>query len=215
MIASIVEEVVCRLKPQESSSQRILRVPEFAMAPVAAKWVRRGIKAAAEDDWLEAERLFLQAMREAPDECTVNGNLGVAYEKNGRLLEAVAAYERAYRCRPKDPTYRYYSDDLQTAFVPDLQLEDLPTIVLGVRGDGILYLSAGENSDRRAGQQFAVYRTEVVRDLKGSQIKRFKEIEIAQGRIVEVDEGVALGQLLLYNPKLEVCRGDLVRLRGN
>jgi hypothetical protein len=215
MIASIVEEVVCRLKPQEASSQRILRVPEFAMDKVAAKLVRRGIKAAAEDDWLEAERLFLQAMEEAPDECTVNGNLGVAYEKNGRLLEAVAAYERAYRCRPKDPTYRYYSDDLQTAFVPDLQLEDLPTIVLGVRGDGILYVSAGKNSERRAGQQFAVYRTEVVRESKGSHIKRYREIEIAQGRIIEVDEGVALGQLLLYNPQLEVCRGDLVRLRGN
>jgi len=215
IIASIVEEVVSQLKPQESSSQRILRVPHFAMAPVAAKLVRRGIKAAAEDDWLEAERLFLQAMKEAPDECTVNGNLGVAFEKNGRLLEAVAAYERAYRCRPKDPTYRYYSDDLQTAFVPDLQLEDLPTIVLGVRGDGILYLNAGENLDRRAGQEFAVYRTEVVRDVKGGQISKYREVEIAQGRIVEADEGVSLGQLLLYSPKLEVRRGDLVRVQGS
>jgi hypothetical protein len=215
MIASIVEEVVSQLKPQELSSQRILRVPHFTMAPSAAKWVRRGIRAAAEDNWLEAERLFLQAMKEVPDECTVNGNLGVAYEKNGRLLEAIAAYERAYRCRPKDPTYRYYSDDLQTAFVPDLQLEDLPTIVLGVRGDGMLYLSAGKNSDRRTGQQFTVYRTEVVRDLKGSQIKRYKEIEIAQGRIVEAKEGMSTGQLLLYNPTLEVHRGDLVRLQGN
>jgi tetratricopeptide (TPR) repeat protein len=77
-------------------------------------------------------------MKEAPDECSVNGHLGIAYEKNGRLLEAVAAYERAYRCQPRDPTYRYYSDDLQAAFVPDLGGQDLPILVLGVRADGIL-----------------------------------------------------------------------------
>jgi tetratricopeptide (TPR) repeat protein len=106
-------------------------------------------------------------MKEAPDECSVNGHLGIAYEKNGRLLEAVAAYERAYRCQPRDPTYRYYSDDLQAAFVPDLGGQDLPILVLGVRADGILYLNGSDKQSHHSGNEFTVYRTEVVREESG------------------------------------------------
>jgi tetratricopeptide (TPR) repeat protein len=211
LVSSIVNEVVARLKPQEYSVQRLIKVPHFGMTPVAAKWVRRGIQAAAENDWLQAEKLFLKALEEAPDECNVNGNLGVAYEKNGRLLEAVAAYERAYRCRPRDPTYRYYSDDLQSSFVPNLKQEDLPTIVLAVRGDGTLYLAGGGCCGHPAGQRFTIYRTEVERYQKGTRIKGFKETDLARGRIVEVGEKMSLGQLLLCNPVLKVRRGDLVR----
>jgi len=184
------------------------------MTPVAAKWVRRGIQAAAEDDWLKAEEFFLKALDEAPDECIVNGNLGVAYENNGRLLEAVAAYERAYRCRPRDPTYRYYSDDLQSGFTPNLKQEDLPTTVLGVRGDGTIYMTGGERGGPSAGQRFTIYRTEVERYQKGKRIKGFKETDLARGRIVEADEKMSLGQLLLYNPVLKVRRGDLVRFEA-
>lgn len=211
LMASIVEEVAARLMPQESTVQRILRVPQFSMTPVAAKWVRRGIQAATLEDWQEAERLFLSAMKEAPDECSVNGHLGIAYEKNGRLLEAVAAYERAYRCQPRDPTYRYYSDDLQAAFVPDLGGQDLPILVLGVRADGILYLNGSDKQSHHSGNEFTVYRTEVVREESGDRIRVFRKRELARGRIVEVRQHVYLGQLVLYNPEREVMSGDLVR----
>jgi len=211
LVISIVNEVVARLKPEEHSVQRLIKVPHFGMNPVAAKWVRRGIQAAAEDDWLKAEELFLKALEEAPDECTVNGNLGVAYEKNGRFLEAVAAYERAYSCRPRDPTYRYYGDDLQSSFAPNLKREDLPTIVLGVGGDGTVYMIGGGRGGHPVGQRFTIYRTEVERLQKGARIEDFKETDLARGRIIETDEQMSLGQLLLYNPKLEVRRGDLVR----
>lgn len=214
LMASIVEEVAARLMPQESTVQRILRVPQFSMTPVAAKWVRRGIQAATLEDWQEAERLFLRAMKEAPDECSVNGHLGIAYEKNGRLLEAVAAYERAYRCQPRDPTYRYYSDDLQTAFVPDLGGQDLPVLVLGVRADGIIYLNASDNQSHHSGNEFTVYRTEVVREQSGDSIRVFRKRELARGRIVEVRQHVYLGQLVLYNPEREVMSGDLVRFKS-
>lgn len=214
LVISIVNEVAARLKPQEYRVQRLIKVPHFGMTPVAAKWVRRGIQAAAENDWLKAEKLFLKALEEAPDECTVNGNLGVAYEKNGRLLEAVTAYERAYRCRPRDPTYRYYSDDLQSGFAPDLKHEDLPTTVLGIRGDGTIYFTGCGRGSHPAGQRFTIYRTEVERYQKGARIKGFKETDLARGRIVEVDEKMSLGQLLLYNPVLKVRRGDLVRFEA-
>lgn len=214
LVISIVNEVVARLKPEEHRVQRLIKVPHFGMTPVAAKWVRRGIQAAAEDDWLKAEEFFLKALDEAPDECIVNGNLGVAYENNGRLLEAVAAYERAYRCRPRDPTYRYYSDDLQSGFTPNLKQEDLPTTVLGVRGDGTIYMTGGERGGPSAGQRFTIYRTEVERYQKGKRIKGFKETDLARGRIVEADEKMSLGQLLLYNPVLKVRRGDLVRFEA-
>ncbi len=210
LVLSIVNEVVARLKPEEHTVQRLIKVPHFGMHPMAAKWVRRGIQAAAKEDWQEAEKLFLQAMKEAPDECTVNGNLGVAYEKNGRLLEAVAAYERAYRCRPRDPTYRYYSDDLQRTFAPDLQKKDLPTIVLGVGEDGTIYLAASAKGGHVAGQSFTVYRREVERSQNGAMREWFKETDLARGRIIEVNGKLCLGELMLYNPKLEVQRGDLV-----
>ena len=214
LVISIVNEVVARLKPEEHSVQRLIKVPHFGMNPVAAKWVRRGMQAAEENDWLKAEELFLKALEEAPDECTVNGNLGVAYEKNGRLLEAVAAYERAYRCRPQDPTYRYYSDDLQSSFAPNLKREDLPTIVLGVGGDGTIYMTGDKRGGHPAGQRFTIYRTEVERSQKGARTVEFKETDLARGRIVEVYAQLSLGQLLLYNPELEVRRGDLVRFEA-
>ncbi len=209
LMSSIAEEVVARLMPQESTVQRILRTPQFSMNPVAAKWVRRGIQAATLEDWQEAERLFLRAMKEAPDECAVNGHLGVAYEKNGRLLEAVAAYERAYRCQPRDPTYRYYSDDLQAAFAPDLGEQDLPILVLGVRADGIIYLNGSDNQSHHPGNEFTVYRTEIVREQSSDRIRMFRKRELARGRIVEVRQHMYLGQLLLYNPEREVRSGDL------
>ena len=215
LVLSIVNEVVARLKPEEHRVQRLLKVPRFGMAPVAAKWVRKGIRAAGEEDWAKAENLFLQALKEAPDECTINGNLGVAYEKNGRLLEAVAAYERAYRCRPRDPTYRYYSDDLQSGFAPKLKREDLPTIVLGVGGDGTIYLTGCGRGGHTPGRRFTVYRTEVGRSPSGGRIEWFKETDLARGRIVEVNGQLSLGQLLLYNPELAVQRGDLVRFEAN
>ena len=211
LMSSIAEEVVARLMPQESTVQRILRTPQFSMNPVAAKWVRRGIQAATLEDWQEAERLFLRAMKEAPDECSVNGHLGVAYEKNGRLLEAVAAYERAFRCQPRDPTYRYYSDDLQAAFVPDLGERDLPILVLGVRADGIIYLNGSDHQSHHPGNEFTVYRTEVVQEESGDRIRVFRKRELARGRIVEVRQHMYLGQLLLYNPERKVKSGDLVR----
>lgn len=214
LMASIVEEVAARLMPQESTVQRLLRTPQFSMTPVAAKWVRRGIQAATLEDWQEAERLFLRAMKEAPDECSVNGRLGIAYEKNGRLLEAVAAYERAYRCQPRDPTYRYYSDDLQAAFVPDLGGQDLPILVLGVRADGIIYLNASDNQSHHLGHEFTVYRTEVVREQSSDRIRVFRKRELARGRLVEVRQHVYLGQLLLYNPERAVRSGDLVRFES-
>ena len=214
LMASIAEEVAARLMPQESTVQRILRTPQFSMKPVAAKWVRRGIQAATLEDWLEAESLFLRALKEAPDECSVNGPLGVAYEKNGRLLEAVAAYERAYRCQPRDPTYRYYSDDLQAAFVPDLGEQDLPILVSGVRADGVIYLNGSDNQSRHPGDEFTVYRTEVVRDRSSDRIRVFRKRDLARGRIVEVRQHLYLGQLMLYNPEQEVRSGDLVRFEN-
>jgi tetratricopeptide (TPR) repeat protein len=213
LVISIVNEVVARLKPEEHSVQRLMKVPRFGMNPVAAKWVRRGMQA-AENDWLKAEELFLKALEEAPDACTVNGNRGVAFEKNGRLLEAVAAYERAYRCRPQDPTYRYYSDDLQSSFAPNLKREDLPTIVLAVGGDGTIYMTGDKKGGHQAGQKFTIYRTEVERSQKGARIEEFKETDLARGRIIKVDAQLSMGQLLLYNPELEVRRGDLVRFEA-
>jgi tetratricopeptide (TPR) repeat protein len=181
------------------------------MDPWVAKLVRQGIKAAERDDWTEAESLFLKALEQASEECSITGNLGVVYERTGRLLEAVAAYERAYRCQPRDPTYRYYSDDLQTAFVPELDKEDLPTLVLGVREDGVMYLDGGKSRHHHPGDVFVLYRMQVWRDTETAKITRIKEVEFARGEIIEVREQMSLGRLVLFDPELEVHRGDLVR----
>jgi tetratricopeptide (TPR) repeat protein len=211
---SMVEEVVTRLRPRETNVQRMLRAPRFTMDPWVAKLMRQGIKAAELDDWKEAERLFHQALEQAPEECTITGNLGVVYERSGRLLEAVAAYERAYRCQPRDPTYRYYSDDLQTAFVPDLDKKDLPTLVLGVRQDGIIYLDGGKSRRYHPRDIFILYRMQVWRDQETAQIIRTREVEFARGEIVEVRAQMSLGRLLLFDPEQVVQKGDLVRFEN-
>jgi tetratricopeptide (TPR) repeat protein len=211
---SIVDEVVARLRPQKTSVQRILRAPRFTMDPRVAKLIRQGIKAAEREDWKETEGLFLQALAQASEECSITGNLGVVYERSGRLFEAVAAYERAYRCQPRDPTYRYYSDDLQTAFVPELDKEDLPTLVLGVREDGVIYLDGGKSRHRHPGDVFVLYHVQLWRDQDTAKITRIKEVEFASGKIVEVRQRMSLGRLLLLDPRVEVSRGDLIRFEG-
>jgi hypothetical protein len=161
---SMVKELVSYLQPQESTIQRMLRAPRLSMEPKAARLVRQGIQAAGYDNWARAEQLFREAAQLAPNEANIHGNLGVVYERDGRFLEAVAAYELASRCQPRDPTYHYYSGDLQTAFVPDLHKENLPTLVLGVRGDGVLYLDGGIEGRHHIEDVFGIYRTEVKRD---------------------------------------------------
>ncbi|MFP3869553.1 MAG: hypothetical protein ACLFVT_01560 [Syntrophobacteria bacterium] len=209
--ASIVDEVADRLRPQESTVKRMFKVPRLFENQEPAKLVRQGIQAAARDNWSEAERLFLEAAELAPNECCIKGNLGLVYEKTGRYLEAVAAYERAYRCQPLDPTYRYYSDDLQTAFVPDLRKDDLPTLVLAVRGDGLIYLDGGKDRRRHPGDNFILYRTQVRRDPETYRIKATREMEFARGEIIEVRPKMSLGRVTLLDSGRRVRRGDMVR----
>jgi tetratricopeptide (TPR) repeat protein len=208
---SVVKEAATHLRPQESTVQRMLRGPLITIDPKVTKLIRKGIDAAARNNWGQAESLFLQVLEKDPDKCTIIGNLGVVYEKSGRFLEALAAYERAYRCQPRDPTYRYYSDDLQTAFAPDLSKEDLPTVVLGGREDGVMYLDGGENRRHHPGDTFVIYRAQSIRDRKTAEIKTYVETELARGEIIEVREQMSLGRLLLYDPEREVRRGDMVR----
>jgi tetratricopeptide (TPR) repeat protein len=209
--SSMVEEVVSRLRPQKATLQRMFRIPRGLMDPETVKLVRQGIEAAVEDDWQGAERLFLRAARLAPEEGCISGNLGVVYEKTGRYLDAIAAYERAYQGEPLDPTYRYYSDDLQTAFVPDLDREDLPTVVLAVCGDGSIYVDGGERLRQHPGDFFVVYRMQVKRYAETTTVWAITETEIACGRIVKVRPGMSLGQITLFDPEREIQRGDMVR----
>lgn len=212
--ASIVEEVASYLRPQESTVQRMLRAPLITLDPKLTKLMNKGIDAAARDNWEKAESLFLQVLEKDPDQCVIIGNLGVVYERSGRFLEALATYERAHRCQPLDPTYRYYSDDLQNAFAPDYSKGDLPTLVIGVRKDGVIYLDGGENRRNHPGDNFVIYRAESLRDPKRSEIRVFAETEFARGEIIEVREQMSLGRLLLFDPDQEVKRGDLVRVEA-
>ncbi|UCG14165.1 MAG: hypothetical protein JSU72_06790 [Deltaproteobacteria bacterium] len=211
MQASIVREVVSRLRPQESTVQRMVRAPRARIDEGAATLWRQAMHAIARDDWSQAERLFLEAAELAPKECAIDGNLGVVYEKSGRLLEAVAAYERAYRCQPRDPTYRYYRDDLQFAFAPNLDKKDLPTLVLGVREDGIIYLDGGKERRQHRGDSFIIYRIQEHRDETTARSTNIQEIEFARGEIIKVQQQMSLGRLLLFDPERAVKRGDLVR----
>ncbi|MBP1725221.1 MAG: Tetratricopeptide repeat [Deltaproteobacteria bacterium] len=211
---SMVQELVQTLTPREATAERMLRAIPFYKDPKAVELVRAGIEAAAQDDWKRAERSFEEAALLVPDAAAVHGNLGVVYERSGRLMEAYAAYRRAYACQPGDPTYRYYGGDLQIAFTPDLQKEDLPTLVLGVRADGLLYLDGGREARQRLDDSFMIYRTEVRRDVHSGKITEVREVEFARGKIVEVFARLSLGQVLLRDPEVEFRAGDLVRLTG-
>lgn len=209
---SIVEELVRSLTPQETTAERMLRALPVYKKPKAVELVRAGMDAAGENEWGRAERFFHEAAQLLPEEAAVHGNLGVVYERSGRLLEAYSAYRRAYACQPGDPTYRYYGGDLQMAFAPDLRKEDLPTLVMGVRADGILYLDGGREARQRLEEDFVICRTEVRRYSASGKIIDVSEAEIARGKIVEVRSRISLGQVLLRDPEWEVRAGDLVRL---
>jgi hypothetical protein len=209
---SMVQELLQILTPHQATAVRMLRALPLYTDPKAVELVRAGIEAATEDDWTKAERFFQEAALLVPDAAAVHGNLGVVYERSGRLMEAYAAYRRAYACQPGDPTYRYYGGDLQIAFTPDLRKEDLPTLVLGVRADGFLYLDGGREARQHLEDSFVIYRTEVRRDVHSGRIIEVSEVEIARGKIVEVLARISLGRVLLWDPKLEVRSGDLVRL---
>ena len=210
--ASVVEETVARLRPQETTVQRMLRAPLVTIDPKVNKLIRKGIDAASKNNWGKAESLFAEVLNIDPGQCTMIGNLGVVYERSARFLQALAAYERAYRCQPRDPTYKYYSDDLQTAFAPTLSREDLPSVVLGVREDGIIYLDGGESRHHDPGDIFIIYRAQSSPNQNNSGSKRFVEVEFARGEIIEVHEQMSLGRLLLYDPERKVRRGDMIRL---
>jgi len=209
---SMVKELVQILTPHEATVERMLRALPLYRNPKAAELVRAGIDAAVQDDWKGAERSFQEAALLVPDAAAVHGNLGVVYERSGRLVEAYASYRRAYACQPGDPTYRYYGGDLQIAFTPDLQKDDLPTLVLGVRADGLLYLDGGRQARQRLEDSFVIYRTEVRRDGPSGKIMAVSEVEVARGKIVEILAHISLGRVLLRDPELEVRTGDLVRL---
>jgi len=208
---SMVQELVQTLTPHEATAERMLRALPPYKNPKAVELVRAGIDAAAQSDWKTAERSFQEAALLLPDAAAVHGNLGVVYERSGRLMDAYAAYRRAYSCQPGDPTYRYYGGDLQIAFTPDLQKEDLPTLVLGVRADGLLYLDGGREARQRLEDSFVIYRTEVRRDSHSGKIMDVSEVEIARGKIVDVLARMSLGRVILRDPELEVRAGDLVR----
>ena len=211
---SMVQEVVQTLTPREAMAERMLRALPIYKDPKAVELVREGIEAAGQDDWKKAERCFQEAAVLVPDAAAVYGDLGVVYERSGRLMEAYGAYRRAYECQPGDPTYRYYAGDLQSAFAPELQKEDLPTLLLGVRTDGLLYLDGGREARQRLEDGFVIYRTEVRRDAQTGKIMDVNEVEIARGKIVEVFARISLGWVLLRDPELEARAGDLVRLTG-
>lgn len=214
ILASVVEETVARLRPQETTVQRMLRAPLVTIDPKINKLIRKGIDAASRNNWGKAESLFVEVLDIDPGQCTMIGNLGVVYERSGKFLQALSAYERAYRCQPRDPTYKYYSDDLQTAFAPILSREDLPSLVLGVREDGIIYLDGGENCHHDPGDIFIIYRAHSSPNPKRSGSKRFVEVEFARGEIIEVHERMSLGRLLLYDPERKVRRGDMIRVEA-
>jgi tetratricopeptide (TPR) repeat protein len=209
---SMVQELVQTLTPREATAERMLRALPLYKNSKAVELVQGGIEAAAQDDWKRAERSFQEAALLVPDAAAVHGNLGVVYERSGRLVEAYAAYRRAYACQPGDPTYRYYGGDLQIAFTPDLEKEDLPRVVLGVRADGLLYIDGGREARQRLEDSYVIYRTEVRRDVQSRKIMEVSEVEIARGKIVDVLTRISLGCVLLRDPELGVRAGDLVRL---
>jgi hypothetical protein len=211
---SVVEELVRHLRPCEATVQRMLRALPPYKDPKAVELVRAGIDAAGQNEWGMAERWFREAVGLVPGAAAIHGNLGVCYERSGRLLEAYASYRRAHACQPDDPTYRYYGGDLQEVFAPDLNKDQLPVIVLGVQADGMVYLDEGMGGRYRLDDGFVVSRTEVRRDARSGKITDVSEVEIARGKIVEVMKGCALGHVLIRDPQLEVRSGDRVRFVG-
>jgi protein O-mannosyl-transferase len=83
------------------SSQRI--TPGFR----AEILTNRGIVAALKGKLDEAEQMFADAVRIAPDSADAHANLGKAYLEKGMIQEAIARLAEAVKLRESDPRFHY------------------------------------------------------------------------------------------------------------
>jgi clan AA aspartic protease (TIGR02281 family) len=82
---------------------RLLAIATVLLACAGAGWPplnEAGKAAYARGDFLEAERLFREAIAAAPEEPMPHYHLGVALTRLRRFAEAAAAYHRALQLRP-------------------------------------------------------------------------------------------------------------------
>ena len=83
--------------------------PGCARPKPALSQIRFGVRAAEHDLWREAVLHFERAHEIAPGDAAALNNLGVAYERLGRIEEAFEAYRQA---RMLDPSDRRIDDNL-------------------------------------------------------------------------------------------------------
>jgi len=214
LLRSMAREIVNQLRPQRATVQRLLRAPLLGSSPKLTQLFRQGIQACARGEWHTGEEFFLEAVQQMPNEAIAYGNLGVVYEKTGRFKEAVAAYDRAHAARPQDPTYSYYSRSLRTAFAPQIDKDDLPSVVLDVCADGRIYIDGGSDSRREIGQAVAIYRSRAARDPQSGRFTELDEMEIARGEIVEVQPHMSIVRTFFVDVDHKVQRGDLTRFHS-
>jgi tetratricopeptide (TPR) repeat protein len=69
---------------------------------IAEAWNLMGLVAAAKNDWDNAKKNHIQALRLEPYRAGFHYNLGIALQKSGRLGAAALAYQTALLIEPKD-----------------------------------------------------------------------------------------------------------------
>jgi len=90
---------------------------------------RAGNAAQAAGDYAEAERIFREVIRQQPESGAAYNNLGIALYDQGRLDEAIAAYETAINIEPRASRYNNLGNALRDLGRPEEAIEAYRTAI--------------------------------------------------------------------------------------
>lgn len=150
------------------------------------KCTQRGVQLAKAGIWDEAIVEWRKAVLNDSHDAAAHNNLGVAYERAGRIEDARRAYRKAVRLDPDNLSYRRNMAYLAAERAPSASRESTAYLVLEVDEAGIVYVDYGEEDGAQPGDRLQVYREKTVRHPTTGQVMGTDTIEIAEVEVTEM-----------------------------
>ena len=99
LLSKTIQHWIKSITPIVILEKRIIETSDDELA-------KRGVEKAKQGKWVEAKKIWLEAIKLNPDDASIWYNLGLAYEIECNLEEAINAYKKAYSLKK---SHRYYN----------------------------------------------------------------------------------------------------------